>query len=280
MPSSSSTFGEDDSRFGPEINYSVPGLSTSSMPKPSTPPSIPPIPPIPPIPSTPSIHPLEPSYQDEEPDLFLEDFRRAQSIREAAQKNDPDRMVSPPPQRDLPPDSAQQIFDLPSAEREGDDPLHYIDDDDDAVSLPEQHGSVSFDELYDSSVDGVDITNNDTANILHVEDEGDLGDFVHNSGSQPHPWVDADPDEELPRPPRVQNISKRTNQASRMPVQPLMPPPPEADEDDLPTHLRPLDAQYPFSIDGKSSWRTGLYRQYGNTRAATFTFVATPTSGL
>nr|HET6903988.1 hypothetical protein [Ktedonobacteraceae bacterium] len=224
---SSSTFGEDDSHFGPEINYSVPGLSTSSTSKPLTPPS---------IASTPSIHPLEPSYQDEEPDLFLEDFRRAQSIREAAQKNDPDRMVPPLPQRDIPSDSAQQIFDLPSAEREGDDPLHYIDDDDDAVSLPEQHGSVSFDELYDSSVDGVDITNNDTANILHVEDEGDLGDFVHDSGSQAHPWVDADPDEELPRPPRVQNVSKRTNQASRMPVQPLMPPPPEADEDedDLP----------------------------------------------
>ncbi len=229
---SSSTFGEDDSQFGPEINYSVSGRSTSSTPKPSTPPSIAP---IPPIPSTPSIHPLEPSYQDEEPDLLLEDFRRAQSIREAAQKNDPDRMVPPPPRSDLPSASTQQIFDLPSAEREGDDPLHYIDDDDDAVSLPEQHGSVSFDELYDGGVDGVDITNNDTANILHVEDEGDLGDFVHDSGSQSYPsWVDADPDEELPPPPRVQNVSKRTNQTSRMPVQPLMPPLPEADEDDLP----------------------------------------------
>jgi len=229
MMSSSSTFGEDDSHFGPEINYSISGLPTSSTPTPSTPPMSPS---IPPIPSTPSIHPLEPSYQDEEPDLFLEDFRRAQSIREAAQKNDPDRMVSPPPSpSDISPDSTQQIFDLPFEEREGDDPLHYIDDDDDAVSLPEQHGSVSFDELYNS---GVDITNNDTANILHVEDEGDLGDFVHDSGSQSYPWRDAEPDEELPRPSRTQNVSKRTNQTSRMPVQPLMPPPQEADEDDLP----------------------------------------------
>ncbi|MGI9060737.1 MAG: baseplate J/gp47 family protein [Ktedonobacteraceae bacterium] len=225
MMSSSSIFGEDDSHFGSEINYSVPGRSTSSTSKPSTPPS---------IPSTPSIHPLEPSYQDEEPDLFLEDFQRARSIREAAQKNDPDRMVPPSPQSAISPDPTRQIFDLSSAERAGDDPLHYIDDDDDAVSLPEQHGSVSFDELYDSDVNGVDITNNDTANILHVEDEGDLGDFVHDSGAQPYPsWVDADPDEGLPRPPRMQNVSKRTNQTSRMPVQPLMPPPPAADEDDL-----------------------------------------------
>ena len=61
MPSSSSTFGEDDSRFGPEINYSVPGLSTPSIPNPSMP-STPSSKPL--IPSTPSIHPLEPSYQD------------------------------------------------------------------------------------------------------------------------------------------------------------------------------------------------------------------------
>ncbi len=234
MPSSSSTFGEDDSRFGPEINYSVPGIAPSSIPSsptPSTSSSMPPIPPMPSMPSTPSIHPLEPSYQDEEPDLFLEDFRRAQSIREAAQKNDPDRMVSPPPRSTIAPDSAQRMHDLPFAEREGDDPLHYIDDDDDAVSLPEQHGSVSFDGLYDS---GVDITDNDTANILQFEDEGDLGDFVHDAPSQAHPWVDAEPQAEFPRPSRAQNVGKRTNQSSRMPVQPLPPTPPEADADNSP----------------------------------------------
>nr|HET6902647.1 protein kinase [Ktedonobacteraceae bacterium] len=64
--------GRPPSRVRTPPRRDVPGQRTDASPEPEAP-------------STPPIRPLEPSYQDEEPDLFLEDFRRAQRIREAAE---------------------------------------------------------------------------------------------------------------------------------------------------------------------------------------------------
>ena len=213
--SASSTFGADDSQFGPEINYSI--ADSPSMPTAS------PIPSHPSMPTTPSIHPLEPSYHDEEPDLFMEDFQRAQSIREAAQKNDPEVTPPTPPIRDLPPMG-----------RAGEDPLSYIDDDDDAVSLPEQRGSIVFDEFDDRSADIA----HEPVHNLHIEDEGDLGPFAHNTGS--YPWEEDNPDEEPASPSRVHNIRPRASRTSRtsptgkIPRIPQLPEPDEEDMEDTP----------------------------------------------
>jgi len=211
----SSTFGADDSQFGPEINYSI--ADSSPVPTSS---------PIPPLPTTPSIYPLEPSYQDEEPDLFLEDVQRAQSIREAAQKNDPDRTdrsLPRPPVSGFSSEAIPPIMDLPPVGRVGEDPLSYIDDDD-AVSLPEQRGSIVFDEFDDR---GADITHEPIHN-LHIEDEGDLGPFAHNTGS--YPWEEDNPDEEPASPRRVHNIRPRASRTGKIP---LVPQPSQAEEEEM-----------------------------------------------
>ena len=225
----SSTFGMEDSQFGPGINYSIPGsapvIPTSNIPD---------------MPSTPSIHPLEPSYQDEESDLFLEDFQRAQSIREAAQKNDPDRtdrLMSPPPLGAVSPEAnASRFVDLPPAgrDRDAEDPLVYLDDDD-AVSLPEQRGSIPFDEFDDR---GVDITHEINPS-LNIEDEGDLGPFARNPG--PYPWDEDASFEDSPTSRRVHNIRPRASRTGKIPAIPQPPHIAEAEtrENSLPVYDRP-----------------------------------------
>ena len=231
-PPASSTFGEDDSQFGPEINYSI----TDSSTPPVTP--IQPLPPLTTPPGTPSIHPLDASYQDEDPDLFLEDFQRAQSIRRAAQKHDLDKMPPPPVSAVSP--EAPPIFDLSPSDKVGHDPLLYDEDDDDAVSLPEQHASVAFHDLDD---DSVDITH-DTTHGLQIEDVSEQDYPLPYAGSQPYSSAGTgsqadEEDEDTFSPSRIHNLRPRANRTGKIPVPPQPPSqPPELDEEEA--YLPPI----------------------------------------
>lgn len=229
-PPASSTFGEDedDRQYGPPFNYSIQDLSTPAM---STPP-VSPMPPLPTPPGTPSIHPLDASYQDEEPDLFLEDIERSQTIRRAAQNNDLDKMA-PPPGSAISHEATPHILDLSPSDKIGNDPLLYDDDDDDAVSLPEQRGSVGFHDLDES---GVDITHH-TTHGMQIEDVGEQDFSLPDPGSHTSPWTGAgsqvEEDEDSYSPSRIHNLRPRASRSGKLPLPP-QPQPQEEDEAALP----------------------------------------------
>ncbi|HEY6409851.1 MAG TPA: hypothetical protein VIY29_20525, partial [Ktedonobacteraceae bacterium] len=117
------------------------------------------------------ILPLASTYQDEEPDLYLEDIHYAQSLREAAQSQDANTAI-PSSEHTVPP-----ITDLSTTQGEIDDPLSHMTDDHPA-SLPEQRGSVIY---HEPGEDVHDIADEST-DVLHIEDLGDNDDeFFHRT---------------------------------------------------------------------------------------------------
>ena len=258
----SSTFGEDeddnqddnqdDSRFGPAVNYSITDLSSP----PTFTPPVPSMSPLPTPPGTPSIHPLDASYQDEEPDLFLEDIEHSQSIRRAAQERELDKMA-PPPGSAVSSEATPHIINLAPPDKIGDDPLLYDDDDDDAVSLPEQRGSVGFHDLDEG---GADITR-DTTHGLQIEDVGEEDYSLPDAGSPSYPWAgtgsQASEDEDSFSPSRIHNLRPRANRTGKMPLPP-QPPPQRQELDEEENDLPPI---YERSTQDMPSPQTG--RQSG-----------------
>jgi hypothetical protein len=162
-----------------------------------------------------SVHPLGSSYEDEEPDFFLEDFRHAQSIREAAQTNEANTAV-PSTGNTVPPQETPDIIDLSSVPGEVDDPLSYMVDDHPS-SLPEQRGGVIFHHLDE---DVADIANEPT-DVLHIEDLGDMDDeFYHRQSSSTLDWgketLDPDEEQDIPGPPRVHGVRPRKSRTGGM----------------------------------------------------------------
>lgn len=209
---SSSTFGASNRQFGPNYDYRVGDV--------------------------PSIHPLSPSLSEndeEEPDYWLEDVSQAQSLRDAAAQQDEDTLL-PPPDEMTPPmttpqnqqnlqfrpsgQSVQQPSGFPAANAD-DDPLSFMDDVP-SSPLPEQHGSIPFEDL-DNEVPDIseyptDIMGND------IEDLGDQGNFVES----PRSWVNMlDEDEQDEQnPPRVHGFRPRSSRSG------TLQPPPRRDFDD------------------------------------------------
>ncbi|GAC1306059.1 MAG: hypothetical protein NVSMB27_44560 [Ktedonobacteraceae bacterium] len=224
-PLSSSTFGENEKHFGPEYDYSIG--------------------------SSPSMRPLGTPYEDDEPDLYLEDIQMANSIREANQKNEqdsalPSDQMAPPPR-----------YNLPSTPSDPEDPFTYMADDQPA-SLREQRGSVSFHEMDEQAmarrggswVDGRredeergplwqphsgngegrpapgehDIAE-DPTDVLSIEDLGDVDDDTfHRPDASAQAWAEPTPDDEqdIPGPSRVHGVRPRTSRMSRsLPQSPL-----------------------------------------------------------
>src|SRR5205807_1114436 len=222
-PPASSTFGMDDRllgtqpslptdnrQFGPDYDYRI-----------GPPPPMRPIPP--------------PSYEDDEPNLLLEDYQQSQSIRQAAQQNDEDTLLAPPAQ--IAPEATPQptfegarpqIIDLSSIPHDDDGPFTYLGDDQPA-SLPEQHASVPVHEMDDSAVDISDYP----TDVLQIEDQGDMGDFVDRESSSSPSWtmptLDEEEEQDMPGPSRIHGMRPRTNRTGKVFT---TPPLPDFEEDD------------------------------------------------
>lgn len=199
-PPASSTFEIEDVPSAPEFDYHIA--------------------------SPPPVRPLPSSYEDEEPDLLEEDFRHAQSIREAAQKNNTDMLI-PPVHQDVSSESTPQIQDLPST------PQHSADSyivDEPTVELPEQPAVVPMDEMdY-----GVADISDDPTDVINIEDQGDMGDFVEHSDVFSRPWTgeDAEEEQDIAGPSRIHGMRPRANRTGG-----IIPPSSDLDED---TELPPV----------------------------------------
>jgi Baseplate J-like protein len=180
------------------------------------------------------------SFEDEEHDLFLEDFRNAQSIREAAQPAKPPQpqdsdTFMPAMGQTVDSGETPHIIDLSSTQQNVEDPLAFIADEQ-SPSLPEQRASVSF---HEPDEDVHDISDEPTGH-LQIEDLGDTDEDYFNHphagspglpGSPALDWRDEMPDEEqdiqdIPGPPRVHGVHPRSSRAGsiqqpRQPVQPV-----------------------------------------------------------
>jgi Baseplate J-like protein len=194
------------------------------------------------IDTAPSIHPLSPPFEDEEPDLLIEDFNQAQNIRQAAQVGDADAARTEP-EHPVPPVSAPSSYGSTSIPHDLDDPYAYREDFQ-PTSLPEQHGSISMDEL---DTDAPDIGDVPTSIIVDgdIEDLGDEGDIVDPYSSSPRSWG-APVMEEPARaePPRVYGMRPRNSRAGNMPR-----PPYEDSEDEdtlMPPEQQAGQAQGPY----------------------------------
>lgn len=204
-PSTSSTFEGHKTEFGAEPKYNFR------------------------IEDAPSLHPLGAEPEDEEPDLFLEDFRRAQSIREAAQPPDHDDMMLPPVVTPQP----SNTLHMPTFSHAPGDPLAYMDDFP-PPSLPQQHGSVSIHDIDDGVPDITDYPI-DITSEGEIEDQGDMGDFVMHPEAPSASWSTPEQEaeeEEIPESPRVYGVRPRSSRSGR-----FQPPPPQQDfeyEDELP----------------------------------------------
>ncbi|GAC1379822.1 MAG: hypothetical protein NVS4B7_05780 [Ktedonobacteraceae bacterium] len=211
MPPASSTFEIEDVTYGPEFDYRI-----SS-----------------PAPVDRYVSPVLPRYEDEEPDLLAEDFHRAQRIREAAQRNNKDTM-RPPTHQSASSESMPHIQDLPSTARKPTDSFSYIADEP-TVELPGQPTFVSMNEVDD----GISDISERPTDVINIEDQGDMGDFVAHADASSLPWMDQDAEEEqdMPGPSRVHGVRPRASRTGKV----LPPsPPPDLDQD---TELPPVYEQ-------------------------------------
>jgi hypothetical protein len=168
------------------------------------------------------------SYEDEELDLFLEDIRQAQSIREAAQTKDANSAI-PSAGNSVPPQGMPDITDLSSTQGDVDDPFIYLTDEE-TSNLPEQHASVSIHEPDEGVHDIADVP----TNVLHIEDMGDTDEgFNQHPGA---PGLDlsedtTDEEQDIPGPSRVHGVRPRTNRTGGM--QRPQPPRPNSGSEDV-----------------------------------------------
>ena len=165
------------------------------------------------IDTSPSIRPLLPKHEDKEPDQLEEDFRFAQSIREAAQGADTG--IAPPAPEIREPSGVRpgQQTRMPSPGEMQDDPFAYMEDIQ-PISLPEQRASTYIEDIDPGVPDISDVP----TDIMEAEIE-DLGDEGEILVPPPVPIFEEPGVEETPRvygmPPR----NSRVGNMSRPPVQ-------------------------------------------------------------
>ena len=166
-------------------------------------------------PST-SVHSVGSTDEDEETDPYIEDYRKAQSIREAAEAKDTNASI-PSAGNNVPPAGTPNITDLSSTPGEVDDPFSYLADEV-TSHLPEQRGSVSIHEPDE----GVHDISDEPTGVLYQHDIVDLGDTEEGFNQHPSsPGLDSSEDttgeeQDIPGPPRVHGVRPRTNRTGGM----------------------------------------------------------------
>lgn len=212
-----------------------------------------------------STHSRGSSFEDEEPDFYLEDIRKAQSIREAAQPGQPSQPIKqqdfdtfiPTEGRTVLSGETPQIIDLSSTPRHMDD--RYMDDPlifmphEQSPSIPEQRASVPF---HEPEEDVHDIADEPTG-VIHIEDLGDVDDDFYNphlSGSSTFDWSGetSDNGQDAPGPSRVHGVrprSSRTGSIQQPQQRPARPAQSDLDDEDvsLPPRVYDQETRSPYS---------------------------------
>jgi hypothetical protein len=190
------------------------------------------------IDTSPPIRPLPPQYLEEDPDLWSEDFREAQIIRESASRSD----VSVPEMEeqednfDISDESASsenkflkesaQPYRMTPLPNLGDDPIDSMDD---ALPPPpmrrEQRGAAPALDNFETQEHAIQDVPDIPTDVFHgtIEDDGDQGDFVIHSDTPPaHQLREPIAEDEQDR---ADDLPSVTDQPTRMipqvpPVQP------------------------------------------------------------
>lgn len=150
------------------------------------------------IETVPPIGPLEQEHDFDEADPLMEDYQRAQSIRQAAQSATPEfpdwltadapdftNAITRPNESWTPAE--------PSPHELASDPFALMEDSH-AAPLPEQRGATSIDELDEAIPDIADFPTDEIPNG-EVEDLGDEGDIVIPGSPVPRTWApDVEPE--------------------------------------------------------------------------------------
>ncbi|HTK09952.1 MAG TPA: baseplate J/gp47 family protein [Ktedonobacteraceae bacterium] len=178
------------------------------------------------IETTPPIMPLA-SQPIEDPDLLLEDVRRAEGIREAASQegvDEPDEL-----DQSLPSSRAQaeafRITPRPLSEN----PFDFMDEKETGAGRLEQQGQANL-HNYDTSQHAIQDVSSlpiDDSNTGNIEFEGDLGDFVihsdipsktirHHSSTEPTP----DDEEDMVGPARTYGVRPHSSRSGQVPPLP------------------------------------------------------------
>ncbi len=196
------------------------------------------------IDTSPPIRPLSPHYLEEEPDLWPEDFRTAQDIREFASQGGASGPGTLEQDDTFQDDAFNRGEETAPAEDDfpadrfmtpppylGDDPIDFMDD---ALPPPprrrEQRGSVSALDTFETQEHTIHEVPDIPQDVLHgsIEDEGDQGDFViHSDTPAAHQWQEPLAEDEQDRigPSRAYNVRPRSSRVGRQSSpQPQFPP--------------------------------------------------------
>jgi Baseplate J-like protein len=157
----------------------------------------------------------------EEPDLLLEDFHRAEGIREAASQPG---LEEAPARADI---SAYKITPRPPS----DDPFDFMEEKETGAGKLEQHGRAglhNYDTQQHTIQDVSDLPSGirDDDDDNNIEFEGDLGDFVVHGDTTPktihHSWTEPTPDDEqdFVGPARTYGVRPRGSRSGQIPPLP------------------------------------------------------------
>ncbi len=227
-----------------------------------------------PMNSSPSIHPLSQQQIDEEPDMWLDDYKQAQHIRERASQMG-SKAAEPSPQPDAheaydhysggmttpaqesPSEDALYNYRVTPLPGVGEDPLGSMDD----VFYPplaEQRGSVPAIEGFGTSEHAIRDVSAQPGEVRHdIEYDGDQDNFAQYSDTplapQPPPDPIAEDDQDRAGPSPFRRMRPRSGRAGRRstssPVSPISPLVPRRDYDnddalppvaDRPTQITPM----------------------------------------
>src|SRR6266487_1543255 len=192
----------------------------------------------------PSIRPISQQHIDEDPDLWMDDFNKAQDIREAASQkgreesepdSDPtdhnahagynDDTTTPAQNNTL--ESSRYGYKMTPLSSVGEDPLASLDDDFNPP-LAEQRGSVPTIEGFATSEHAIQDVPAVPDEVRHViEYDGDQDDFaLHDVPPTPQPLSDplAEDDQDRAGPSRAYMMRQRSRRSGRQPVIPPVPP--------------------------------------------------------
>ena len=203
----SSTFEAPEKQFGPDYDFRV----DTSPPAPDA----------------------EAEQEFDEHDSLVEDYKVAQSIRQAAQLDDVETITQPTLADDeatAPLDRSSQPRDTVPPTRNASDPFSLLEDRQ-SVRLPEQRGAASIDE-FDAGVPDISEYQTDVIVDGEIEDLGDEGDIVQPSPI-PEP-LDEEGETEEVESPRTYGMRSRNTRQDILPKEaesedalpPIQEPPP------------------------------------------------------
>jgi hypothetical protein len=191
-PGKSGTAGPISSTFGPRGKASGPGYDYR-------------------IETTPPAFPAQPGQEEDEPDLYAEDYKFAQSIRRAAEQGKRDAAANPPESPLPPPRPAG-----PAHASNEVDPFTFMEDRYPSP-LPEQRGRSSLEEL-DEGIPDISSYPTDVLAAGDIEDLGDEGDIVKPGRPSPRSWNKPVLEEpETAESSRVYGVRPRNNRQGNLP---------------------------------------------------------------